>query len=129
MTVLDPPISHRFATIAAVGRAWMAEVNESTKVAVKLGSAFAVVVVLLGAGRYWGALDAQRDSTELRLSRNEKDISELRETFGKMSATLIEVNGTIQRIDTNLLDIKQRTSEQDAWIRTTREKLAERGWK
>ncbi len=107
----------------------MGEVTESTKVAVKLGTGFVIAVALLGAGRYWGVFETQRATTELRLARNEKDIGELRETLGKMQTTLIEVNGTLQRIDTNLLDMKTRATEQDAWIRTTREKLAERGWK
>ena len=69
----------------------MAEVTESTKVAVKLGTGFVIAMTLLGAGRYWGVFETQRATTELRLERNEKDIGELRSTFGAMQKTLMEI--------------------------------------
>lgn len=105
----------------------MAEVNESTKIAVKFGTGAAIVVALLGVGRYWGGFETQRASTELRLERNESDIKELRETFGKMQQSLGEIRAAQISVDETIKDTGRVTKALMFEWTDMKVALAERG--
>ena len=105
----------------------MAEVTESTKVAVKLGTGFVIAMSLLGAGRYWGGFEAQRATTELRLERNEKDIADLRETFGKMQQSLGEIRADQIAVNETIKDTARVTKALMFEWTDMKVALAERG--
>lgn len=103
------------------------EINERSRVAVGITSGLALAIFLVGVGRYWGTFETRSQATEQRLSRNETDIKELRETFAKMQQSLTEIQTEQRSVNETIKDTARVTKAIMFEWTDLRVALAERG--
>ena len=105
----------------------MSEISEKTRLGVTIGGAALLVVIVFGAGQFWGGRAAKDDFRDLTLARHDTEISELRKSIAEIKETIVRSEAS-QRA---ALDASNRADGKGTAIllemATLRETLASRG--